>query len=253
MINKELYEQLHEVVKNQEEPIVLIEQPTPYEGETLRLVYDPNNECFIVGPNAQIDYDKDDKTIYPSYLRNVAEVSRSVFESTDVWINYVTNLWSAHSLNAHFVADLDASYHLFSSIQAIIRSEEDMVVVSTFEDDTEVRYFPKEKVIKFVRLGEEEEVISKENISDDIRDLELMKFAQFWEKCNEELFKQKIAEAQKGLTEEMTEEVAEDLEEEVFDLDNLYDGVEGNSANPIDTSKPETVEDVGCSGGGCTL
>ena len=42
-------------------------------------------------------------------------------------------------------------------------------------------------------------------------------------------------------------------EELDFDLDNLYEGVEGNSERPVDTSKPEEVEDTGCVGGGCTL
>lgn len=48
----------------------------------------------------------------------------------------------------------------------------------------------------------------------------------------------------------MSVEKEEDL---TFDLDNLYDGVEGNSDNPIDASTPEHVEDVGCGSGGCTL
>ena len=44
------------------------------------------------------------------------------------------------------------------------------------------------------------------------------------------------------------------LEEQVeLDLDNLYEGVVGNSENPIDTSVPEEIEDTGCVGGGCTL
>lgn len=38
-----------------------------------------------------------------------------------------------------------------------------------------------------------------------------------------------------------------------FDLDALYEGLEGNSSNPIDTSQPEEIEDVGCVGGACTL
>lgn len=38
-----------------------------------------------------------------------------------------------------------------------------------------------------------------------------------------------------------------------FDLDALYEGIEGNSSNPIDTSVPEEIEDTGCAGGGCTL
>lgn len=49
--------------------------------------------------------------------------------------------------------------------------------------------------------------------------------------------------------------VLEDLivMEDEFDLENLYEGVESNSDNPIDTSQPEEVEDVGCAGGACTL
>ena len=44
------------------------------------------------------------------------------------------------------------------------------------------------------------------------------------------------------------------MEEDLtFDMDSLYEGVQGNSENPIDTSEPEVVEDTGCSGGGCTL
>ncbi len=38
-----------------------------------------------------------------------------------------------------------------------------------------------------------------------------------------------------------------------FDFDNLYEGLEGNSARPIDTSEPEEIEESGCVGGGCTL
>lgn len=40
-----------------------------------------------------------------------------------------------------------------------------------------------------------------------------------------------------------------------FDLDgDLYDKVEGNSSNPIDTSEAEIVEDDGsCPGGACKL
>ena len=45
----------------------------------------------------------------------------------------------------------------------------------------------------------------------------------------------------------------EDILEDEFDLENLYEGVAGNSENPIDTSQPEEIEDVGCAGGACTL
>ncbi len=47
--------------------------------------------------------------------------------------------------------------------------------------------------------------------------------------------------------------MSEELDDLTFDLDNLYEGVAGNSENPIDTSEPEEVEDVGCVGGACTL
>lgn len=46
--------------------------------------------------------------------------------------------------------------------------------------------------------------------------------------------------------------MVDDLDLE-FDLDALYEGMEGNSARPIDTSVPEEIEDTGCVGGGCTL
>lgn len=47
--------------------------------------------------------------------------------------------------------------------------------------------------------------------------------------------------------------MSEELDDLTFDLDNLYDGVAGNSENPIDASEPEEIEDVGCVGGACTL
>lgn len=247
MINKELFEQLQDVVKNQEEPIVLVEQPSAYEGETLRLVYIPEDECFLVGPNAEIGYEGDGKTIYPSYLRNIAEVVRGIFESEEVWIQYVVSLWTAHSLNAHFVKDLDPSYHLFSTVQAITsKTEEDSIEVNKLVDESTIVYYPPEKMIR--HLDKEGEVLEEQSIEDKDPDIELVKFVSFWERRNEEVIKQKITETQQD-----SNEVKDDLEDEVFDLDNLYDGVEGNSANPIDTSKPEEVEDVGCTGGGCTL
>lgn len=39
----------------------------------------------------------------------------------------------------------------------------------------------------------------------------------------------------------------------VFDTDNLYDGLTGNSDNPIDTDEPEVVENTGCASGACAL
>ena len=47
--------------------------------------------------------------------------------------------------------------------------------------------------------------------------------------------------------------MSDELDDLTFDLDNLYDGVAGNSANPIDASEPEEIEDAGCAGGACTL
>lgn len=47
--------------------------------------------------------------------------------------------------------------------------------------------------------------------------------------------------------------MSDELDDLTFDLDNLYEGVTGNSENPIDASEPEEVEDVGCAGGACTL
>ncbi|UNM97385.1 hypothetical protein MMG00_05935 [Ignatzschineria rhizosphaerae] len=47
--------------------------------------------------------------------------------------------------------------------------------------------------------------------------------------------------------------MSDELDDLTFDLDNLYEGVTGNSENPIDASEPEEVEDVGCVGGACTL
>lgn len=43
-------------------------------------------------------------------------------------------------------------------------------------------------------------------------------------------------------------------DDEEFDLDNLFnDDVPKNSDNPIDSTTPEVIEDVGCAGGACTL
>ena len=47
--------------------------------------------------------------------------------------------------------------------------------------------------------------------------------------------------------------MSDELDDLTFDLDNLYDGVAGNPANPIDASEPEEIEDTGCAGGACTL
>lgn len=49
------------------------------------------------------------------------------------------------------------------------------------------------------------------------------------------------------------ETVQEKVEDEEFDLDNLYEGVQNNSDKPIDTNSPEIVEDLSCAGGACTL
>lgn len=41
--------------------------------------------------------------------------------------------------------------------------------------------------------------------------------------------------------------------EEEFDLDNLYDGIDGNSANPIAPGVEHMEEDTSCPGGACKL
>lgn len=56
-----------------------------------------------------------------------------------------------------------------------------------------------------------------------------------------------------GLSVRRSFAMSDELDDLTFDLDNLYEGVTGNSENPIDASEPEEVEDVGCVGGACTL
>lgn len=248
IINPTLLEQLKDVVNNSEnkEPVILIEQPGTYnDEEALRLIFVPETRSFIMGPNATIDGRMDNALLQPTYVRNIQEIHEGMFENQEVWLTYVTNLWTSHSLHSSFVKELDQSYQMCYGVQNILNSDEDVVVGATFQDGSQLIFTKEDKTLEH-KQGDI--VFGKVNLPED-NDLSIAHYIGFWQACVDAVEK-KLSDAGELPKEEQV--TTEELEDE-FDLDNLYDGLEGNSSNPIDTSKPEEVEDVGCAGGACTL
>lgn len=244
MINKPLFDQLKQLIEtDQQEALVIIEQPSPYkEDESIRLIYDPSISSFVMGPNATIEGNGDEDVISPSYLLNIQSVNKYMFQDEEEWLGYVVSLWTTHSLNAFFMRELDPSYAVFSIIQNILNAEEDVSLVAELPDGTNLYYHRDDEVLH--RKDEGGNILHSQELPEN-RDQKLATFFAFWDGVVQDAVKRAgLDDGEESVTEE---------DEEVIDLDNLYDGVEGNSANPIDASEPEVQEDKGCAGGGCTL
>lgn len=274
---------------------VILEQHSELEDRTYRLIYLPQVVGeniivnFAIGNGATVEEQGNNEAFGPRYVDNVINISSVMFPNEDSFVNYVTNYWTSIVLHTFFTNEFDQGYRLTSVALNAMQSEEAVTFTKFADTDHEGVYDPATRTVNYVN-PENGAVLFSHALQAEQEDRMFFvnEFMQAWETIaaldariieaivenpglNAQELGAKIMSEVKDVTdnpptleeEEARREakasepvVEEELEDEVFDLDgDLYGGLEGNSATPIDASEPEVIDEelLGCSGGGCTL